>query len=461
MQHCHAGILDAELHDGWPERELHLPGHPEDRHQSANLVLQSLQPLAIVDHQPSPEKNWKPQGEIKPLPGNTNRLSEIPTKVVDHFEPSSGKTHLQTAITSLNLKSVWEKPQVFIPLGLVISLLAGISSWLGISHLLHNRAADIVSSEPPKQIDFKNPTIDTDSDKLAVKIVTIEPVMGQAIIKDGTVEANTPVRYRIAAVNGQNLDIQLISTASENVGSIKSSSSTTISSTVNGSSVSYSDNSEATTSPTQNIGASTSNQVLMTILSPTGTPIDPPASRVVGWKGQIRETGNYTIELRTIAGLKGTDFPYKLSVTQLAASNSKREPQITPPPVEAPQGVVIDRSNPIFGTPERKSPNNSPTPEIQENPPVEPPIKPAPPPRKPKPKPKLKPPINQDSATTKTPTAKSESVSPKSPPLVTPPTKQESTTAPTKPEPKPATSPPDQPKVAPETDSSNRQIDPD
>jgi serine/threonine protein kinase len=358
-----------------------LSPKPTDRYQSAHQVFQALQPLDLPASQP----NGIPLGQ--------NHPSVIPTRAVSSNRPAPKRP--QAAITSLKSESIWEKPQVFIPVGVLISLLAGIGSWIGVTQLLHgNRSTDpVVSSEPSKQVDFNNPTIPTDTNPTPSSS-TIEPVMGQAILKEGTVGANSPVRYRIAAVSGQNLDIQLV-TGSPTVASGKSPTPTPV--TVPG--VTKLDpvrpNSIAPNpSPSPSVKPSTATQVLMTILSPTGTPIDAGADRVVGWRGEIPVTGDYTIELRPIAGLTGNAFPYKLSVTQLAApiapnSSNSGTPYGTAPPVVVPVPNRGGTSSPLPSDYLPKSPDNnsseiSPSPVPIQIPTVRPTVEPLPEPERPK-----------------------------------------------------------------------------
>jgi hypothetical protein len=245
----------------------------------------------------------------------------------------------------------------------LISLLAGFGSWLGVTYLRHNnKSATPVANTPPKQIDFNNPTIPTNTNPLSS---TIEPVMGQAIIKEGTVTANTPVRYQISAVGGQNLDIQLVPIGTPTVDPLKSPSPDPTKLKTDRPKGSAS----PTPAPSPSITPITATQVLMTVLSPSGTPIDAQADRVVSWRGEIPSTGEYTIEIRPIAGLSGTSFPYKLSVTQVTARTSPPsmgDPYGTTPPVVVP--VPGDERNALPGggsyqtSPDNTLPNITPSP---------------------------------------------------------------------------------------------------
>jgi serine/threonine protein kinase len=303
-----------------------LSPDPNHRYQSAVEVNRTLQSL-----------DMPPQSDPA-FPAN--RPSTIPTVAVGAKPNLPNDPGDRSRMSNLHAKSIWEQPRVFIPAGLLISLLAGLGSWFGVSQLLHRPAADPVATTPPKQIDFNNPTIPTDntSPSPTASGDLIQPELDRPILKEGTVDATTPVKYRIAAVSGQNLDIQLVSPASQTADPSKPLSATDPARSAPNpiAPIDPSPSSKptpATTNPPVSIPGSspTAQQVLMTILSPTGTAIDSQADRVVGWRGQIPTDGEYTIELRPIKGLAGNAFPYKLSVTQVAVSASPSPAGTTTP----------------------------------------------------------------------------------------------------------------------------------
>ncbi|WP_373538802.1 protein kinase [Chamaesiphon sp.] len=295
--------------------------NPAERYQSAIAVERDLRSLDTPLQSPE-----------QAVP---SRPSTIPTAVIGGKHPTPATERVRTAITQHHPKSIWEKPQVFIPLGVLISLLAGLGSWFGVSQLLHRQASDEqVATTPPKQIDFSNPTIPTDS--ISPSPVTddlIQPEMNRAIVKEGTVDPNTPIRYRVAALAGQNLDIQLVS------GFSQTTDPTKLTSPIAPISPSPATDSSSSNPPIS-LGTTAATQVLMTILSPTGNAIDDRADRVVTWRGQVPASGDYTIELRPIKGLAGSLFPYKLSITQVAVTASP-SPTTSLPAAEGtpPSGV--------------------------------------------------------------------------------------------------------------------------
>ena len=341
---------------------------PNERYQAAIEVYRDLQSLPNILNSQLPET---------PSP-SANRRSEMPTVAVGAALTPAAPNRVQTAITPLNAKSVWEKPQVFIPLGILISLLAGLGSWFVVTHLLHTKSSEQANTTPPKQIDFNNPTIPTNTSPSTSPTATtnadpIQPVLEQAVIREGTVDATTPIRFKIAATSGQNLDIQLMpisaSSADPTTGTQSSPSTSTMSPlpAIPGAIPTQSPKSTAS-SPASSIAPITATQVLMSVLSPTGTPLDVQADRVVSWRGQIDTPGDYTIELRPIAGLSGKAYPYKLSVTQLAAlpspSPSPSTESVTPstgstPPLGIPIPIGSNGINPSSSTPSPASSGNS------------------------------------------------------------------------------------------------------
>ena len=324
---------------------------PNARYQSAIEVERDLQSLYI----PNPQL---PSGI------NPNRLSTLPTMVAGSQSTSSATNRVQTAITPINPRSIWEQPQVLIPLGVLISLLAGVGGWLGVTQLLH-RQSPPVASTPPKQIEFSNPTIPIDSTSPSpITSDLIQPEMDRSIFKEGTVDASTPLRYRIAALAGQNLDIELVPSNGQSADPTNTSIPTDpakSSSPIAPISSQPQDN--KLNNPPISLPTPAATQVLMTVLSPTGMPLDDKSERVVSWRGQIVTSGDYTIELRPITGLTGSAFPYKLSVTQVAVtsplpSSIPSAGSILLPGVPIPIGG--NGINPIPANPNPNQPSNSP-----------------------------------------------------------------------------------------------------
>jgi serine/threonine protein kinase len=299
-----------------------LSVNPRDRYQSGVDVFQALQSLSISNSQPTKSGD---------LYSNSTSHGQLDSPTVVATPSKKPFAHqVKTALTNLQLPSIWEKPQFFVPLALLIAGIAGFGSWFGISQLLRSQSSKVV---PSKQVEFNNPTIATDTNPIAPgSIETIEPILDKVVTKEGLVTAANPIKYRIVAVTGQNLDIQLITQGD----SVKKGAA-------------------------PNPRSSTGNQVLMTILSPTGVPIDAKAERVVSWRGQIPIAGDYTIELRPIVGLTSASFPYKLTVTQLASiptplpSPGFETPSLAPlPSVNGvntfPPGILPDNTQPTSPT---------------------------------------------------------------------------------------------------------------
>jgi serine/threonine protein kinase len=335
-----------------------LNADPNARYQAAIEIYRDLQDLVMPTSEPA-----APAAIPAPLGA---RPSELPTVALGATPQPEAPKRPQTAITHLNAKSIWEKPQVFIPLGILISLLAGLGSWLAVGYFLRNKPPEQTATTPPKQIDFNNPTIPTDSNPSptdGAATDTIQPILDREVIKEGTVDAAKPIRYKFAATSGQNLDIKLLS------GGSSSPSPAAIDSPIPGIPGAVPTQSptagKSSPSPSSSIAPITPTQVLLSVLSPTGSPIDAQADRVVGWRGQIPTDGEYTIELRPIAGLSGKSYPYKLSVTQLASlpsTSPSASPELVVPtisPTASPESIIPSTSP--TASPESIIPSTSPT----------------------------------------------------------------------------------------------------
>jgi serine/threonine protein kinase len=335
-----------------------LSQQPNDRYQSAIEVQQDLRALSIAPI-PLDEKFQDQEDRFNPL-------SPATAVAVGAKSAFAAGNRVKAALTNLNVKSIWEKPQVFIPVGILISLLAGAGSWFGVTHLLRQpQAAEepVAVVQSPKQIDFNNPTIPTDISTPAASTAgdTIQPEMDRPIEKEGKVDANTPVRYKIPAIAGANLDIQLVPLTAQNIDPSKPILSIDPTLPLTSPSPIKPKDPKSKQLPVP-VVTPMAAQVLMTIISPTGTPIDDKSDRVVGWRGQLTASGDYMIELRPIKGLSGV-FPYKLSVTQLSVTPGSAPLNTAPNPAgSTPLGVPI----PIGGTglkaipasPENIIPNN-------------------------------------------------------------------------------------------------------
>jgi hypothetical protein len=325
----------AEIDDGFAGilRRMLSP-QPHDRYQSATEVERDLQAIDEI------AKSQQFEYEDVPAP-----LSAIKT-IAARGKRTFSVARIQTAISNLDVKSVWEKPVVFIPLGILIAIMAGVGSWFGVTQLLHNKPEPPVATAPPKQIDFNNPTIPTSiPSPIATTGDTIQPEMGRAIEKEGSVDATTPVIYKFTAIAGENLDIQLLPLTSPNPDPLLG---TGIDPTITAkNSPIPSQPKEGKSAPTKIPVATPSPalaKVLMTIISPTGSPIDDNAERVLSWRGQLSTSGDYKIELRPIVGLNGSSFPYKLSVTQLATTPTTIPTTTNPAGITPPLNVPIPSS---------------------------------------------------------------------------------------------------------------------
>jgi serine/threonine protein kinase len=292
-----------------------------NRYQSADEVFEDLQAISL-----SVDRDREPIERVPTANFNDNYSSS--TTVPKH--------RVNSAITNFKTSSIWEKPSIFIPLGILVSLTAGFGSWFGISQFLHRKPAapvveqpapqtEIVTTPADRKSDFNNPTIAKGESGIGDTGVTIQPIVGQNVTQTGTVDGGATVSYKLAAAPGQTYDI--------------------------------------------NTGSS---QVLMSILDRVGTPVDSKAERVSSWRGDFPVAGEYTIQMRPIQGLDGKAFPFSISVAQSTS--------VASPDIPAPGGFSSTPSEGSTGTnnptsPDRSNPNpNAPNPIYSAPTSVEPPV---------------------------------------------------------------------------------------
>jgi serine/threonine protein kinase len=286
-----------------------LAHNPDDRYQSATEVLHDLHASALPASTPS---------------NNAPGTSQIPTININSnsYTAPVAKNRVYSAITNFKVKSIWENPAIFIPLGLLVSLTAGFGAWFGMSQILQQRktatsapTAPIVAasptttndSSPAPTTDFQNPTVPTTESSVTTTGDTIQPIAGTILNRDGLVDSGSTVKYRIQGTAGQTLDISTGST-----------------------------------------------QVLMSILDISGTPVDSKAERVASWRGELPTTGEYFVELKPIQGLDGKSFPFKIAVSQSAtvASPPATETNIPGMPTTGiPNGTGVNTGIVPSGTP--------------------------------------------------------------------------------------------------------------
>ncbi len=273
---------------------------PGDRYQSAMEILEILQPDL------SPEQ------------------TQEPTLVVQQQKISPDHTSVHIPDQDEN-KSIWEQPIIMIGIGLCLAIFTGISTWLLVTQLMISQQNQDDPTSPPPKI-FENPTLPSGSKKPpsesdpnaesapVIDNKELQLLLGEQVLQEGEIKNNATINYIFPGEIGQNLKVTL-----------------------------------------------SGEGVLMTILDADQNPVKN-GQRVLQWKGRLRTTGNYTIELRPLQGL--TEGKYKLKITLDSADISPPKTKIRPniKPTNSPNPEPTNSENPNINPTESPNPTIIPIP---------------------------------------------------------------------------------------------------
>jgi serine/threonine protein kinase len=266
---------------------------PGDRYQDAREVAIALKTLY---HNPTAFPKTAPQEASAPP---NSKYSQMQTVAVGRPQASNQSQYPANqpnpAIPSPVEKSSWDNPLVVTFVGMCLAVLAGVGSWALVSAVLNRQLPEQSLSTPtPAPTVFDSPTDITPTPtpiETPTPTPTVEPViskerlnllLGNNLSTPGNLKANETIHYILTAQQGQRLNASL-----------------------------------------QEEG------VLMTVLGPTGQPIDEGASRVRTWEGVFPAQGDYTIELSLVRGVQESKFNLDLLLTNPVPVPT---PTITPTP---------------------------------------------------------------------------------------------------------------------------------
>jgi serine/threonine protein kinase len=272
-----------------------LSYQPLDRYQSAVEVFQALQSISIPTDR---TEQYKPISisKIHSIPDVSRSGSINLDNMVTRTPTTVRKVY--TALTQFDVKSVWERPQVVIPLFLGVAILSFAASMaLTTSFSKSEEEPVVVSSPSPAQQPLVSPRNRDNTNK------SIDLVAGQTVIHKGQVSGMQEVSYDFYGTQGQDITFSI-------------------------------DN----------------RNLLLTVLNPNGLPVDTDAIRTPSWHGKILVTGKHAITIKALAGAKGDAFDYRLSGSLALNSNS-------PPPAVAPPLDNRPAQSPVTSNPTNDIPN--------------------------------------------------------------------------------------------------------
>jgi serine/threonine protein kinase len=256
---------------------------PTDRYQSAVEVFQALQSLSVpVDR----AEQTKPLTVSQIHPASGQRVSESAAET-----DRSPVRKVLDVVTQFDVTSIWERPQVFIPLFLIVALLS-FGSGLTIMSFFNKpeTVAQPASSSPAPT----NQPLVSPKDGNGKGNKSIELVAGQANVQSGRLPADQEVVYEFYGTQGQEMTIEV-------------------------------DN----------------KNLLITVLGSNGMPVDTQAIRTPTWNGRILATGKHTVQIKQLPGAKGDAFDYRLTTTlAITASAPKVNAGTSKSPAQPPASVV-------------------------------------------------------------------------------------------------------------------------
>jgi serine/threonine protein kinase len=276
-----------------------LSYQPLDRYQSAVEVFQSLQSLSIP---PSPIKHLPPVAVSK-IHGSL--ADEVRA---DHgtASPPTNVRKVYTALAEEDQRSVFERPQVLIPLFLGVATISFVIS-MSLVTMLGKKDFTVtpVTSAPPSQqpLVSSRPT----NSSTASSNKSLDLVAGQIVSQRGQLASGQEVTYEFYGTQGQEIKLEI-------------------------------DN----------------KNLLITVLNSSGLPVDDNASRVPIWQGNILTTGKHSIIIKSMSGAQGDNFNYQLKGTLALIPGSPKASQNKPTTESSTTGTPASKPNNSSG-----EPNNS------------------------------------------------------------------------------------------------------
>ena len=272
---------------------------PRDRYQSAEEVLESLEQLSLPVHKHQPR-----------MPDN---ISEMHTLAVGRGAKSrkrygSRRYESEPVMSESSRSSIWEDPLAIIPLVIGLILLAGFGSWAMVNFIFNNRREVAISPSP---IDFPNPVVKSLTPQTPTPTPTIEPEseelnlsVGQPVSQEGFLRVEEAINYTFQGEEGQQLDASL-----------------------------------------------SGEGVLMTLLGIDKTPISDRTERVLGWRGKLPATGQYTIQIKPIKGVASSNYKLDASLSNPASASPTPIPTITINPTLSPTVPLVSDIQPLSFAP--------------------------------------------------------------------------------------------------------------
>ncbi len=276
-----------------------LSYRPGDRYQSASEVAQALQHIGVPVSAPPP-----PTVQTPPQPRPPDSVSHIQTIAVGRRpEPMTQSGYVPPrprpggsgpVIPRQSEQSVWDNPWAVFGIGTSLAIITVITVWAVVMAVYDSSPETPVATPTPTPTEPEpSPSPSpTEGDRPVEYQQRLSLPPGGSTTTEGSLRANETINYLVSAEEGETLNAYV-----EGEG------------------------------------------VLLSVLAPSGDPVDNRAERVALWEGNLAESGDYIIQLRPVQGVSQSD--YQLSVS-LAAPEPEPEPTPSPSPSPTPVEPEIE-----------------------------------------------------------------------------------------------------------------------
>ncbi len=253
-----------------------LSYQPIERYQSSVEVFQALQSLSIpVDRVVSPASITQLNGVV--MPSNADRPN--------HPTQQTVVQKVYSVLTQFDVKSIWEQPRVFVPLFFVMAFVSFMGGLTAMTYWQRQNEPPMVAQNGRSAAGDNDSMVNPSSPRSSVKPPnSIAIVAGQTTIQTDRIAANQKIDYEFYGTQGQDITIAI-------------------------------DN----------------KNLLLTVLGPDAAPVDTQSTRVTTWQGKITNTGKHLIQIKSLPGVTGSPFEYRLSVS-LALPAASSAPPANPSP---------------------------------------------------------------------------------------------------------------------------------
>ncbi|MEO1591248.1 MAG: serine/threonine-protein kinase [Cyanobacteria bacterium J06632_22] len=275
-----------------------LSYRPGDRFQSVSQMVQALAgetpvPSPAPAAAPPPLSEMRTVAVARPAPQTAPQQKTVSQSGATRPASPTTRTRATTPPVPTRSRGPMENPWIVGTIGVGSAAIAGLGGWAVVNYL---------GPAPPQD-----------------NAPQIQPFPEEALPTDAPTPSPTPTPAPQNPIE-DNVPLELVPDESQ-----------TFESTVSGGdTVNYQFQAEAGQPLSVRLQ---SEGVLMTVLNPEGEAVNDDANRVLRWQGDLPTAGQYTVQLRTVEGLSGSN--YKLSL-ELGAVPTAPDNDTDAPPTDEP-----------------------------------------------------------------------------------------------------------------------------